>query len=115
MIEQKYDRQQYVVSRLTIHQYVLCVLCVFHCPLQYLADNWGCWTSFAGVGDRGKGACLYRGPYPLQPIAPRPIMLDSAGGEVDYPDISHRLAKKQKRNTQAQGGTFARLFGGWGT
>uniref|UniRef100_A0A383WP02 Signal recognition particle subunit SRP68 n=1 Tax=Tetradesmus obliquus TaxID=3088 RepID=A0A383WP02_TETOB len=82
----------------------------------YLPDALDAWESFGGSGS-GKGARLFQGPYALAAIRPRPIMLDSAAGEVDYPDVSHRVKRRKTAAAAAAGsatGTFARLFGGWG-
>lgn len=80
-----------------------------------LADAMDSWESFAGTGASGKGARFVSGPYSLAAIAPRPIMLDSAAGEIDYPDVSSRFKKRKVDKPAAATGTFARLFGGWGS
>ncbi|WIA32643.1 hypothetical protein OEZ86_003445 [Tetradesmus obliquus] len=79
----------------------------------YLPDALDAWESFGGSGS-GKGARLFQGPYALAAIRPRPIMLDSAAGEVDYPDVSHRVKRRKTAAAGSATGTFARLFGGWG-
>lgn len=76
-----------------------------------LLDALDSWESFGGSGPTAKGARVYAGPYSLAPIAPRPIMVDTAADEIDYPDVSHRCTKRQVQ-TQS---TFSRIWRGWGS
>lgn len=84
-----------------------------------LLDALDTWTSFAG-GDGGRcgGARLVSGPFSLLPVEPRPIMLDSAAGCIDYPDLGHRAPGARRTAATAAaaaGGMLGRMFGGWGT
>jgi len=77
---------------------------------RYLSDALDTWESFGGAHN-GKGARIFPAPYPLQPVAARPIMLDTAAAGIDYPSIAHRVGAKTEQAGQTS--TFARLFG-WG-
>jgi hypothetical protein len=43
------------------------------------------------------------------------LLRAAAAGEIDYPDISHRVKRRKTAAPAATAtGTFARFFGGWG-
>lgn len=88
-----------------------CCCMVFQATTAQLLDALDSWESFGGNGPTAKGARVYAGPYSLAPIAPRPIMVDTAADEIDYPDVSHRCTKRQVQ-TQS---TFSRIWRGWGS
>lgn len=80
-------------------------------PTHQLLDALESWESFGGSGPTAKGARVYAGPYSLAPIAPRPIMVDTAADEIEYPSIAHRMTQRQVE----QQSTFSRLWRGWGS
>jgi hypothetical protein len=80
---------------------------------QQLLDALDTWESFGGSGPTAKGARVYAGPYSLAPIPPRPIMVDTAADEIDYPEVSHRCAKRAQ--VQQSASTLSRLWRGWGS
>jgi hypothetical protein len=81
---------------------------------RYLSEGLDAWEAYGGGGG-GKGARLCPAPYPLQAVAARPVMLDTAAAGVEYPSLAHRLrpGKKPAAAAGQQPSTFARLFG-WG-
>jgi hypothetical protein len=99
-------------------------ICSIVCPLMHvrqvathqLLDALDSWESFGGSGPTAKGARVYAGPYSLAPIAPRPIMVDTAADEIAYPDVTHRCPRKQQAAaTSTIAGVASRLWRGWGS
>ena len=84
-------------------------------PQRYLSEALDAWESFGG-GAHGKGARVFPAPYPLQAVAARPIMLDTAAGGIAYPSLAHRLCEKPAAEGGAQGSTIgsALRYFGWG-
>ncbi|GBF97795.1 signal recognition particle subunit [Raphidocelis subcapitata] len=79
---------------------------------RFLSEALDAWDSFGGTHS-GRGARIAPAPYPLQPVAARPIMLDTAAAGVEYPSLAHRTRGKAAAEGGAAPSTFARLFG-WG-
>ncbi|CAL5220684.1 g2733 [Coccomyxa viridis] len=71
----------------------------------YLLDNLDSWESYAG--SESQPARIYPVPPPLQSLAVRPFMLDSALSFVQPPSLEHRVKKEEAKST------FSRIFT-WG-
>lgn len=76
---------------------------------KFLLANLDRWESYAGEG--GREVRLFQVPPPLDSIAARPFVLDTAQTYLRMPPLGHRYAKRAVEKT----GTFARLFSGWGS
>jgi hypothetical protein len=71
---------------------------------RYLEDNLDAWESFAAAPGRPARVC--RVPPPMQPVAFRPIMLDTASGAIQYPSLAVRLNRPEEGKS-----TFAKWMG----
>ena len=87
---------------------------------RYLIDKLESWESYAGHPASAKGPSspprVTQVPYAMQPLAMRPIMLDTASSYVEYPDISRRFKKSGEKGggAAAGGGSMLSSLFGWG-
>lgn len=85
---------------------------------SYLMDRLDAWESFAGQPAANQAPArpprVFQIPYAMQPLAMRPIMLDTANSYVQYPDLSKRFKKSENKAGAAAGSSMLSSLFGWG-